>query len=541
MKTNFTLALLLLLGFGAWAQPDRRYDPYYEEEQSDRYEDRGRYEDEDEYDGHGRSRTPQRPVVQIALILDVSGSMDGLLEQAKSQLWHMVNGVMAAYGEEFRRQPVLEIALYEYGNGNLGYQRGYMRNVVPMTRDLDWVSEAMYGLRAGGSAEYAGEAIRLAMDQQPWQYNPRDLRLIFLAGNEDIDQGRTDYRQVIHEALRRDIQVNLIYCGSYEGGRREGWLEAAEVAGGSYTHIDHNYARRYQPTTWDRQLLTLNQQYNATYIPYGAEGVVCQTRQLTQDRNAVQYGDAYAGQRAITKASPAYVHPNWDLVDAIDAGVVSLETLPASSLPAEMRTLTLAQQRAYVSQKKAERERLRTEIQGVAVQTRQAAVAVQATQSQTAGAPASTQGNGQVAPVQAAKTLDQAVIQSVQGKTHQPLPSKAQMNQRPTAPTTQTSPAQPGKVIKAVEPSPAVRPAPGTPRTLPATQPVVEDTKPTVPVRPAPAAPRTLPTAEEQTEAPAETQTPATPAPSKVLTPTPARPVPTRPALPAKSGISARP
>jgi uncharacterized protein with von Willebrand factor type A (vWA) domain len=29
--------------------------------------------------------------IQVALLLDTSGSMDGLLEQAKSQLWKMVN------------------------------------------------------------------------------------------------------------------------------------------------------------------------------------------------------------------------------------------------------------------------------------------------------------------------------------------------------------------------------------------------------------------------------------------------------------------
>ena len=29
--------------------------------------------------------------IQVAILLDVSGSMDGLIEQAKSQLWNMVN------------------------------------------------------------------------------------------------------------------------------------------------------------------------------------------------------------------------------------------------------------------------------------------------------------------------------------------------------------------------------------------------------------------------------------------------------------------
>lgn len=33
----------------------------------------------------------EKPLVQIALLLDTSGSMEGLIEQAKSQLWRIVN------------------------------------------------------------------------------------------------------------------------------------------------------------------------------------------------------------------------------------------------------------------------------------------------------------------------------------------------------------------------------------------------------------------------------------------------------------------
>ena len=38
----------------------------------------------------------RQPLIQIALLLDNSGSMSGLLEQAKSQLWHLVNQLAEA-------------------------------------------------------------------------------------------------------------------------------------------------------------------------------------------------------------------------------------------------------------------------------------------------------------------------------------------------------------------------------------------------------------------------------------------------------------
>ncbi|MDF1788917.1 MAG: hypothetical protein P1U82_23855, partial [Verrucomicrobiales bacterium] len=42
-----------------------------------------------------REAAPQ-PKVQLALLLDTSNSMDGLIEQAKTQLWKVVNTFIGA-------------------------------------------------------------------------------------------------------------------------------------------------------------------------------------------------------------------------------------------------------------------------------------------------------------------------------------------------------------------------------------------------------------------------------------------------------------
>ena len=52
--------------------------------------------------------------IMIALLLDTSNSMDGLIDQAKSQLWKIVNEVAAAKSVD-GKQPNIKIALYEYG------------------------------------------------------------------------------------------------------------------------------------------------------------------------------------------------------------------------------------------------------------------------------------------------------------------------------------------------------------------------------------------------------------------------------------------
>src|SRR4051794_14027814 len=53
------------------------------------------------------------PKIQAAILLDVSSSMNGLIDQAKAQLWNMVS-VMGRVKCE-NGIPKIEIALYEYG------------------------------------------------------------------------------------------------------------------------------------------------------------------------------------------------------------------------------------------------------------------------------------------------------------------------------------------------------------------------------------------------------------------------------------------
>lgn len=55
--------------------------------------------------------------IQVALLLDTSSSMDGLIEQTKSRLWNIVNTLTTL--KYNGKAPQIEIALYEYGNSGI--------------------------------------------------------------------------------------------------------------------------------------------------------------------------------------------------------------------------------------------------------------------------------------------------------------------------------------------------------------------------------------------------------------------------------------
>ncbi len=77
----------------------------------------------------------KKPLVQIAILLDTSNSMDGLINQARSQLWKIVNEF--GHARQDGELPEDQVALFEYGNNDLAAQAGWIRRVSDFTTDLD--------------------------------------------------------------------------------------------------------------------------------------------------------------------------------------------------------------------------------------------------------------------------------------------------------------------------------------------------------------------------------------------------------------------
>uniref|UniRef100_UPI00260707B4 VWA domain-containing protein n=1 Tax=uncultured Eudoraea sp. TaxID=1035614 RepID=UPI00260707B4 len=116
-------------------------------------------------------------IVKIALLLDTSNSMDGLINQAKAQLWDIVNQFSYAKCGSGHR-PALQIALYQYGNDGLSSKEGYIQQVIGFSSDLDEISEKLFSLSTNGGEEYCGEVIQTSLRQLDWGKNPDNLKMI---------------------------------------------------------------------------------------------------------------------------------------------------------------------------------------------------------------------------------------------------------------------------------------------------------------------------------------------------------------------------
>lgn len=305
---------------------------------------------------------PEPPTVKIALLLDTSNSMDGLINQAKSQLWDIVNQFTYAKCRNEGR-PGLKIALYQYGNNDLSSQEGYIQQVLGFSGDLDEISAKLFSLTTNGGEEYCGQVIHQSLQQLDWGKNPDDLKMVFIAGNEPFTQGRKNFREAVLHAKERGVIVNTIFCGDYNLGIQTQWQEGARLAGGEYMAIDHNRQVVHVKTPYDEIIIRLNKRLNNTYVSYGTKGAERMAVQVEQDAEAMDLQEAVAVKRAVSKSSAYYNNAGWDLVDASSSDDFDLARIKKETLPESLRDKSDSEIRMFLDEKRKERQDIQEEIQ----------------------------------------------------------------------------------------------------------------------------------------------------------------------------------
>ena len=301
-----------------------------------------------------------KPKIQLAILLDTSSSMNGLLDQARNQLWQVVN----EFSESTQNgvKPLLEVAVYEYGNSGLARTNGFTRQLTGLTQELDSVSEALFSLTTNGGDEYCGYVIESAVSGLNWSSRDGDIKAIFIAGNEPFTQGPVSFQTAMINAQQKGITVNTIHAGDYQQGASNGWQQAAQLAGGDYMSIDHNIKVAHIVAPQDKKIAELNARLNQTYIPYGKQGQKKADRQQSQDAQSAGISAGLMAKRAKAKISQMYDNSSWDLVDALEEGSLELESMEQQALPVAMQDMDLSERKDYVAGKLQARAEIKQEI-----------------------------------------------------------------------------------------------------------------------------------------------------------------------------------
>ena len=300
----------------------------------------------------------EAPKVEVVFCLDTTGSMSGLLEGAKLKIWGIANQIIT--GEPM---PSLSIGLVGYRD----YEDAYITKIYQLSSDLDTVFENLTGFRAeggGDTPEHVNKALWDAVNSIGWSSDDKTLKIVFLVGDcpphMDYKDGY-DYRNECRDAVIRDIIVNTVQCGDSNETVRY-WKEIARLGEGRYAKIEQSGGMQEIETPFDAELVSFSSRLEDTVIAFGSRSEIAKAE--SRKKMVETMAPEAAADRAAYKSRDGRLG-GYDLIDAIESNEVELENLDKDEIPAEMRKMSLGEQKAYLLDKQKERTALMREIQNL--------------------------------------------------------------------------------------------------------------------------------------------------------------------------------
>jgi Mg-chelatase subunit ChlD len=304
------------------------------------------------------------PRVEVAFVLDTTGSMSGLIEGAKSKIWSIANQLASG-------TPTPEVRMALVGYRDRGDE--YVTRVRALTDDIDAVYADLQGFAAGGGGdtpESVNQALHEAVTRLAWSDDAGVYRVIFLVGDAPPHMDYPDdvaFDASVRLARQRGIVVNTVQCGSMSG-TQEIWQQIASIGGGHYAAIRQDGGMLAMATPHDDELAVLNRALSETLVPYGDAD---ERRELEAKRDrAGAAAPATVASRLgfLSKLGGRLNAGRADLVDAITGGTASLDDVPASELPPALQAMAPAERETFVKEKAQQRARVQAEIDALSRQ-----------------------------------------------------------------------------------------------------------------------------------------------------------------------------
>jgi hypothetical protein len=300
-----------------------------------------------------------KPIVEVAFVLDTTGSMGPLIEGAKRKIWSIATAIVDA-------NPTAEIRMGLVAYRDIGDE--YVTKTFNLTTDIQDLYANLLELKARGGGDWpesVNEALEVSVTKLSWTQGGDICRIMFLVGDApphmDYAQDKK-YPEVIRMANDRGITVNAVQAGGARDTERV-WREIAQRGNGRYIPIPQDGGHLVIiETPWDTEIIELQGRINGTVIPYGPRAqrssVEQKTKQITaapapvatemagylSKRGAAQYGEAVTGRG--------------DLVADVSAGRPKLDAVKDEDLPDTLRAMKPAERQAAIDKNLAERKDL---------------------------------------------------------------------------------------------------------------------------------------------------------------------------------------
>jgi hypothetical protein len=303
-----------------------------------------------------------RPVVEVAFVLDTTGSMAALIEGAKRKIWSIATAIIDC-------SPDAEIRMGLVAYRDIG--DSYVTKTFDLTEDIQGLYADLLNFRAQGGGDWpesVNEALHTAVTKMSWTRGPVADRIVFLVGDAPAHmdyQQDMKYPDILRLARAQNITVNAVQAGTARDTERM-WREIAQMGRGDYIPIPQSGGEMaIIVSPYDREILEMQGQINGTVIPYGPrqqqERVKARSQQYGAAPAAVASDMAgYMSKRrggSVTSEMEA-VTGGGDLVAEIGAGRQSASALKDDDLPDNLRKMSAAERQSYIDKQLTDRKAL---------------------------------------------------------------------------------------------------------------------------------------------------------------------------------------
>jgi hypothetical protein len=290
----------------------------------------------------GLSGAAAKPTVEVAFVLDTTGSMGGLIEGAKRKIWSIATAIVDSNPDADIRMGL--VAYRDIGDD-------YVTKTFDLSTDIQDLYANLLELKARGGGDWpesVNEALDVTVNKLHWTPSGDVRRIVFLVGDAPphMDYAQdTKYPVTLAVAKQKDIIVNAVLAGDARDTERV-WRDIAQNGNGRFIPIPQDGGKVVViQTPYDDDIIILQNEINGTVIPYGPRALQKRTedktRQLSQVAAAApaQASDmaSYLNKRA--KVSSEAVTGDGDLVSDVAAGRQKLALVNEDELPEGLRAM----------------------------------------------------------------------------------------------------------------------------------------------------------------------------------------------------------
>lgn len=301
--------------------------------------------------------------IEVAFVLDTTGSMSGLIQGAKDNIWSIASSMASA-----ESAPIIKMGLVAYRD------RGddYVTKVADLSADLDTNYGTLMGFQAAGGGDHresVNKALHDAVEKLSWSKDQDTYRVIFLVGDAPPQtkyQDEMQFPEIVKLAQSKGIIINTILCGS-DKQTLSPWKQIANLGQGEFFQVTQSGNAVAIATPYDDQIASLSKQLDNTRLYYGD----AHTKEMKRKKTAAtelfnsEASAASIARKAEFNTSRSGAH-NFtggnELVNDVMTGQMDLSKIEREQLPEELQALKPEERTKVVEQKSATRKRLQQEI-----------------------------------------------------------------------------------------------------------------------------------------------------------------------------------